>query len=226
MERIISLYLLAPCFHTSLLVLYALSTNSFSRFHTCSIAISVSVGPIFVNQHISGTSEIFCRLHVTHGCDFVLLWRRCDTLCTSGLWMTSHLHMARVTATRKVYSQSDSTGNSVDLTPYTQTDPPGVSTGTGTESDIYDRVVLLCPRRMRGALSDTANRPSVCPRALGAHLPEAIGTLAACSLTMCGLRTRQRTDVGPPRVKLPSAGGIYRVAAPAAITCFTCAITV
>jgi len=115
--------------------------------------------------------------------------------------------MARVTATRKVYSQSDSTGNSVDLTPYTQTDPPGVSTGTGAESDIYDCVVLLCPRRMRGALSDTANRPSVCPRALGAHLPEAIGTLAACSLTMCGLRTRPRTDVGPPRVKLPSAGG-------------------
>jgi len=115
--------------------------------------------------------------------------------------------MARVTATRKVYSQSDSTGNSVDLTPYTQTDPPGVSTGTGTESDIYDCVVLLCPRRMRGALSDTANRPSVCPRALGTHLSEAIGTLAACSLTMCGLRTRPRTDVGPPRVKLPSAAG-------------------
>jgi len=31
---------------------------------------------------------------------------------------------------------------------------------------------------------------------------------AACSLAMCGLRTRPRTDVDPPRVELPSAGGI------------------
>ena len=34
---------------------------------------------------------------------------------------------------------------------------------------------------------------------------------AACSLAMCGLRTRPRTDVDPPRVELPSAGSIsYR----------------
>jgi len=39
-------------------------------------------------------------------------------------------------------------------------------------------------------------------------MPQAIGTLAACSLAMCGLRTRPRTDVDPPRVELPSAGGI------------------
>ena len=35
---------------------------------------------------------------------------------------------------------------------------------------------------------------------------------------MCGLRTRPRTDVDPPRVELPSARA-YRLAAPGAITC-------
>ena len=34
---------------------------------------------------------------------------------------------------------------------------------------------------------------------------------------MCGLRTRPRTDVDPPRVELPSAGA-YRLAALGAIT--------
>jgi len=38
-----------------------------------------------------------------------------------------------------------------------------------------------------------------------------IGTLAACSLPTCGLRTRPRTDVDPPRVELPSVGA-YRLA--------------
>jgi len=53
--------------------------------------------------------------------------------------------------------------------------------------------------------------------ALGAQLPWAIGTLAACSLAKCGLQT---ADVDPPRVELPSAGpGAYRLAAPGAITC-------
>ena len=33
-------------------------------------------------------------------------------------------------------------------------------------------------------------------------------------LAMCGVRTRPRTDVDPPRVELPSAGGAYRLAAP------------
>ena len=69
-----------------------------------------------------------------------------------------------------------------------------------------------------GASRDTAIRLSV--PALGAQLSWAIGTLAACSLAMCGLRTRPRTDVDPPRVELPSAGA-YRLAAPGAITCST-----
>jgi len=73
----------------------------------------------------------------------------------------------------------------------------------------------ICPRR-RGALSDNPIRPSVCP-SLG------YSTLAAWRSCLgyrhwlpaagrppetCGLRTRPRTDVDPPRVELPSAGGI------------------
>ena len=70
----------------------------------------------------------------------------------------------------------------------------------------------MLPRPGGEALSDTAIRLSV--PALGAQLLYAIGTLAACSLAMCGLLTRPRTDVDPPRVELPSAGGAYRLAAP------------
>ena len=47
--------------------------------------------------------------------------------------------------------------------------------------------------------------PSVCPMA---QLSYAVGTLAAGSLAMCGLRTRPRTDVDPSRVELPTARGI------------------
>ena len=52
--------------------------------------------------------------------------------------------------------------------------------------------------------------------ALGMQLPWAIGTLAACSLAICGLWIGWRTDVDPPRVELPSAGGghICDLAAP------------
>jgi len=38
---------------------------------------------------------------------------------------------------------------------------------------------------------------------------------------MCGLRTRPRTDVDPPRVELPSAAGGYRLGAAGAMTCLT-----
>jgi len=45
----------------------------------------------------------------------VLLWRRYDTLCTSGLWMTSCLHiMARNRRSKKASTQSD---YCTDLTP-------------------------------------------------------------------------------------------------------------
>ena len=48
--------------------------------------------------------------------------------------------------------------------------------------------------------------PSVCPKA---QCAAAVGyRLAACSLAVCGLRTRPRTDVDPLRVDLPAAGGI------------------
>ena len=65
-------------------------------------------------------------------------------------------------------------------------------------------------------LRDTAIRPSVrlSAAALGTQLTWAIGTLAACSLAMCGLRTRPRTDVDPPRVELPSAVGGHIVSPP------------
>ena len=44
-------------------------------------------------------------VHVTSGRGSVLLWQRCDILCTTGLWMTSYLHiMAR--QREKAYTQS------------------------------------------------------------------------------------------------------------------------
>jgi len=54
-------------------------------------------------------------------------------------------------------------------------------------------------------LSHTTICLSVCPMA---QLPQAIDTLAACSLAMSGRRTRPLTDVDPLRVELPSAGDI------------------
>jgi len=36
---------------------------------------------------------------------------------------------------------------------------------------------------------------------------------------MCGLRTRPRIDIDPPRVKLTSPGDIYLLATPGTITC-------
>ena len=41
---------------------------------------------------------------------------------------------------------------------------------------------------------------------------------------MCGLRTRPRTDLDPPRVELQSAGA-YRLAAPEAIPCYAPALS-
>ena len=73
--------------------------------------------------------------------------------------------------------------------------------------------LLLCSRR-RGALNDTAIRPSVpwrsCPRRAAA-----VGSTHAGCLQLnqrrppvtCRLRTRPRTDVDPPRIELPSAAG-------------------
>jgi len=68
--------------------------------------------------------------------------------------------------------------------------------------------------RRRGALSDSAIRPSVCL----SHGAAALGYRHAGCLQLShvyGLRTRPRTNVDPPRVELPSAGA-YRLGA---ITC-------
>ena len=81
-----------------------------------------------------------------------------------------------------------------------------ITTGRVTRLPLVWRTDSVVMPRRRGALRDTAIRPfvglSVCPVA------QAIGTLAACRLAMCKLRTRPRTDVDPPRVELPSAEGI------------------
>ena len=87
---------------------------------------------------------------------------------------------------------------------------------------ISPAVVIMPPPYGGRALSDTTIRTPVCLSHGAAD--EAIGTLAACSLAtarrppqMCGLRTRLRTDVDPPRFLLPSychRRGAYRLAAP------------
>jgi len=68
---------------------------------------------------------------------------------------------------------------------------------------------------------DITIRPSLCPSVCPmSQLSYAVGTLAAGSLAMCGLRTRPRTDVDPSRVELPTARGISSRRPPGAITCF------
>ena len=79
----------------------------------------------------------------------VLLWWRCDMLCTAGLRdvMFVAYTMARIGDTEKAYTQSDSTEGSTDLTPLctgpTQTDPDqsGVSIWPWAESTI---AYLVC----------------------------------------------------------------------------------
>jgi len=78
------------------------------------------------------------------------------------------------------------------------------------------RLTSLCPRRRGGHFGIARSvrpsvLPSVCPMA---QLPYAIGTLAAGILAMC----RLWTDVDPPRVELPSTGGISS-RRPRATTC-------
>jgi len=60
-----------------------------------------------------------------------------------------------------------------------------------------------------GALSDTAIRPSVRLSVPGRSCPRRAAALGYSNRRppeMCGLRTRPRTEVDPPRVELPSAG--------------------
>ena len=47
-------------------------------------------------EHISGTTGLIITkfsLHIVSGRSSILLWRRCDKLRTSGLWMTSSLQI-------------------------------------------------------------------------------------------------------------------------------------
>jgi len=83
--------------------------------------------------------------HVTHDRGAVLLWRRCDTLCTSGFAhdvVYKHDSQEKGDA-KKVYTQSDSTGASTDLTPPRMLKPTHQGPQrTGAESDICDCRVL------------------------------------------------------------------------------------
>jgi len=51
-------------------------------------------------------------VHVARGRGSVLLWRRCDAMCTSGLWTTLclHMHMAKNRRREKgvAYNRSES----------------------------------------------------------------------------------------------------------------------
>jgi len=83
------------------------------------IAINPSVCVcLSVREHISGTAEPigtkFC-VRIPCGRVSVLLWRRCVTLCTSGLWTTSRSAVmgaptARVDSTQRRRSITCSTG--------------------------------------------------------------------------------------------------------------------
>ena len=52
-----------------------------------SVCVSVCLSASISLKYTSDLCQIF--VHVTY-CLGSLLWRRCDTLCTSGLWMTSY----------------------------------------------------------------------------------------------------------------------------------------
>jgi len=53
-----------------------------------SVCLSARISP---EPHARSLSNLFkFVLHVAYDRGSVLLRRRCDTLCTSGLWMTSH----------------------------------------------------------------------------------------------------------------------------------------
>jgi len=53
---------------------------------TVSVCLSASISP---ELHVRSSLIFMC---VNYVCGSVLLWRRCDTLCTSGLWITSFAH--------------------------------------------------------------------------------------------------------------------------------------
>ena len=73
-----------------------------------SVAMSVSVCLsvcLSVRDHIFRTAcPIFAKffVHAIYARGSVLLWRRTDTLCTSGLWMTSYLLISQGCSTSEV----------------------------------------------------------------------------------------------------------------------------
>ena len=98
-----------------------------------------------------------------------------------------------------------------------------------TEGDVFyvfSWFLTFYARRIGGrAFSDTAIRPpvclSLCP-SLGCRHAGCLQLSHRRPPEMCGLRTRPRTDVDPPRFLHRTATGVgaYRLAVPGAITCF------
>jgi len=86
--------------------------------------------------HVIGIGNIFSR-------GSILLRRRCNTLCTSGLWMTSCLHiMARNRRREKAYTQTNRAGGS-----------------TGSEVEPVMPVSVTCSaRRLYMALGTSFNK--------------------------------------------------------------------
>ena len=83
--------------------------------------------------------------HVTHDRGSVLLWRRCDTLSTSGFAhdvVYKHDSQEKGDA-KKVYTQSDSTGASTDLTPPRMLKPTHQGR-TGPRRSLTSAIAVFC----------------------------------------------------------------------------------
>jgi len=57
-----------------------------------SVCLSVRSQRLSLKLHAQMSTNFCMALHVTCGRGAMLLWQQCDTLCTSGLWMTSFFY--------------------------------------------------------------------------------------------------------------------------------------
>jgi len=92
------------------------------------LRVCVSVGlRAYLQNYMSDLHQLF--VHITYSRGSVLLWLRCDMLCTSGflLWMPSFVHiMAKTMRRKKEYTQIGSTEgqHGFNSVVYSQSDPP------------------------------------------------------------------------------------------------------
>ena len=82
------------------------------------LRVCVSLGlRAYLQNYTSDLHQLF--VHIIYSRGSVLLWLRCDMLCTSGflLWMPSFVHiMAKTMRRKKEYTQIGSTEGDMDLT--------------------------------------------------------------------------------------------------------------